>query len=844
MSPSTPGSSNPHLVVSRRALLAASVAALVTASTRPAGATTPLSVVDDGSPAAVIVVPPTPAALVTQAANELRKYISAASGATLPILTEADLAASGTQYDGQTRIYVGLVGSLSDPAIPNDLLNIDADGYIIRTWGNSVTLMGPSPYGTRFAASAFLERFLNVRWLMPTPVGEDVPIMATINMPATNITAVPSFTSRQFSGVDVGPSASDKRTWMTRNRAHGRVAFHHNLHNMFPPSVYAATHPEYYPIINGVRYIPPADATTGYRRTGWQPSFSEPGTIDVAATYLINFFVANPGISSVSLGVNDDGGFSETDPVDSGGPNSVGLPGKSETYYAWVNAVVAQVVAAGHSDKTFGLLAYKNVSDPPTFTLDSRVHPFLTRDRYGWVDSTLGLQDKALLDSWTTKASQLGWYDYNYGVPYVAPRIYTATMAETMGHGATHGVTALYSEMYPNWGEGPKPWILTKLAWDSTLDETSLTQEWCDRAVGPLAGDDLAAYYSAWENYWTTVVPSSEWFASGRGSTYFPLNDPSYLAVVPTTLIDTTDTLMAAVQTKSSSATPKQQQRAATLAQMHSFYRSCVLSYPRPTPVPATATEATAVLDGLAEACAADETRKQLRTAFATDPLLYQLSQPADWAPLHPDQLWGIVSYCQAHEPEGGAIRDRLTTDSTSAPNAEVRNFSALALQLTAGSATQRLANSSYETVTSGGVANWSLWVKTTGTLTRTTSHAHTGAAALKVGQLARGGPVQVVPAQAGLLVTRLNLQAPAGIWRGTVTFSLNLQDASGIQIGTLNNPPFNVAPDPDWQTLDAIFIVPATAGGKTVAKAQVMAILNGFEADPDLYIDDFIAYQ
>ncbi|HCU33987.1 MAG TPA: hypothetical protein DGT21_00660, partial [Armatimonadetes bacterium] len=61
---------------------------------------------------------------------------------------------------------------------------------------------------------------------------------------------------------------------------------------------------------------------------------------------------------------------------------------------------------------------------------------------------------------------------------------------------------AHYAEIYPNWGEGPKPYIHLKLWWNPDRDVDALLDEWYVRCVGPDAAASLKQYYAIWERFW------------------------------------------------------------------------------------------------------------------------------------------------------------------------------------------------------------------------------------------------------------------------------------------------------------------------------------------------------
>src|SRR5699024_2233725 len=130
-----------------------------------------------------------------------------------------------------------------------------------------------------------------------------------------------------------------RREWNLRNRMQSpqQLRLGHNLFNIVPPSKYGDSNPEFYP--NGEPPEPGVNAK-------WQPCFTEEGTIDVAVEEILNYFEKNPEETSISLAVNDSGGYCETDPSHPDYPdkrNSIGLVDMSDIYYDWVNQVVEQV---------------------------------------------------------------------------------------------------------------------------------------------------------------------------------------------------------------------------------------------------------------------------------------------------------------------------------------------------------------------------------------------------------------------------------------------------------------------------------------------------------------------
>jgi hypothetical protein len=292
---------------------------------------------------------------------------------------------------------------------------------------------------------------------MPGPDGEHIPKRESLSVPRLDVWQEPAFFSRLMSGL----KGQEQALWARRNRMHSQIKFHHNLFNVFPTSKYKNTHPEFLPVINGKRFLPPDG--TEHR---WQPCFSAPGVVEEAVKNICEFFAAHPEETSFSLGVNDSGGHYECEACrakDSGQKNFLGFQDLSDRYFQWANAV-AKGVLTKYPDKWFGCLAYSEVAQPPSrVKVHSRIVPFMTFDRMKWVSDRFANEGHTMTERWREKSLYLGWYDYIYGTPYLVPRVYFHTMANYLRWGRDHGVCSIYAEAYPNWGEGPKSYLALKL---------------------------------------------------------------------------------------------------------------------------------------------------------------------------------------------------------------------------------------------------------------------------------------------------------------------------------------------------------------------------------------------
>ncbi|WP_146762326.1 DUF4838 domain-containing protein [Paenibacillus contaminans] len=612
-----------------------------------------VTIVNNGAVNAIIVYPEQAEQQVVKAALTLQNYIEQSTGAKLPVMSR-DWAL--TDPSGVARIYVGF----SIDARHRDLLNpMKDDGYLIDTQGTSITIVGPTEWGTEFGVYRFLEQFAGAVWLLPGPDGDDVVKQSTIEVPRGLIQDEPAVIARHFFGTDESYGLHIYAEWARRNGMHDSLSFHHNLSTLFDPKVFS-DHPEYYP--NGVVPTHPYD---------WQPCFNDV-TASAAINRIVQYFENNPKAISYSLGINDSSNYCEANPNHPDYPNkinSMGYVDMSNIYYAWVNKVAEGVTEYNNgkfADKYFGLLAYWNVIDPPTgFTLHENVVPYITVDRMIWGDNDARAADHALTEAWTAAASKLGFYDYIYGSLYHVPRIYMQTMEDVYRYAINNKVVGHVGELFPNFGgEGPKPWVMAKLQWDPNQDADELMNEWFVRAVGADAAPYMADYFAIWENFWTNRIFETDWYLSWANrevkTNFLLFNDYRYLENVTEEELATARTLMEQAVEKATEG--KQKVRAGLMMQSFEYYEASALSFPRTSAsVPADEDEAQHYLAFIKNSYAYAKKRVELRESFRGDPIL-EISDylnAAKWDGIQFKMINALQQYLQNH-PEAADVAEEL----------------------------------------------------------------------------------------------------------------------------------------------------------------------------------------
>ncbi|MBO1316878.1 DUF4838 domain-containing protein [Acanthopleuribacter pedis] len=433
---------------------------------------------------------------------------------------------------------------------------------------NQMVIAALNHDGLFFGTADFLERYLNRRWLFPGEPGWSRPIIRDLRIPTRTVVERPAFRHRKLSGM-LGPGWE---TWGYFHKAFDYVHRHHSFIQWLPPEQYNHLH-HFFPEIDGKRMVP-----GGNHVYVWQPCLHAEGLLEEVVNNIRIYLDCHPHQKTVSLAINDSirwchcqycAPFYEE-------ANSLGLLHASELYYPWVNQVIEEVLVT-HPDIWFGLIAYANVHDPPLQNpeIHPRVIPFLTYERLRWLRGNYREVDLARHRGYRDRGLQVGWYDYIYGTPYLIPRPLFRQLTDLFRTASENGVAHFYLEIYPNFGEGPKPYLVTKLLWDPYIDVEATLRDWYVHAVGEAAAGDLAAYFAFWENYWYERVPELPWFH--KGYTYLYFQFPDYLRALTFDDIHLCDTLMGRVLAKAE--TPEQQKRASLLYRAYRLYRAHVVSY-------------------------------------------------------------------------------------------------------------------------------------------------------------------------------------------------------------------------------------------------------------------------
>jgi hypothetical protein len=811
-----------------------------------------MPLVVDNQPRAVIVVADDASKQLRDAALVLQKYVRQSTGAQLPI-------------------HIGR--SAYTDAQKLEISKLDGDGFVLKGIdAKSYVITGPTDWGTEFGVYEFLERYLGVRWLFPTEDGTHVPQKKTLDVPDDEVRQQPAYWSRQV--YPIAESWKENTSfrgaaaeWGRRNRLHTRIEFHHNLKNLFPVSKYGQTHPEFYPLVDGKRYIPKDD-----KDFEWQPNFTAPGIVEEAARNIKQYFKDHPEATSYSLGMNDSRRFDEspaTVALDGDKKNYLGIGDVSNSYFTWANAVVTEVLKE-YPDKWFGTLAYSRIAEPPTKVKPHpRIVPFITYDRMKWIEPEIAKQGKELTLRWTAASPVVGWYDYAYGAYYQVPRVYPHQMQNYFKWGAQNGVGLHFSELIPTWGEGPKSWIYLKLQWNPNQNVDALLDDWYTAAVGEKAAPKLREYYAIWEKFWTTTAIKSKWFTPD--GQYLRFTTAEYLADVDPNDIKRSRQLMNEVMALAQ--TPQQKKRAGVLGRAWDFYEASALSYrteiQAQTMLPRTEEEALKLLDEVPN-LAMTQRRNELLARMqdrnhpdaATDYSLMDLG----YAPALRGERWGssLLFNLLPWVPKSEKVRQRLEA-LTHSQVPVVREQAAFTLLVASGKAVPVTNNPSFElgTLSAGAATSdavpekavgdaafgWTLWkIKDEkGTFALSNEQAHSGKRSLRVDKMGSGAPTQHAPFAPGRYYAIAHVLAPeTNKTEGTFSLVVQAIKPNGGWVGSDQNGRFEAKITPKggmWQSVVVPFEIKEEQR-VTIKTLQLIVGVGDWGSDSHVFVDDAAIYK
>lgn len=522
-----------------------------------------LIIVQDGKPAATIVVPAKASAQEIFAADELQTYVKKVSGATLEIKND------GQAIDVVDGVLIAIGNSQPNAAADLGADKLPPEGYRIKITKSLLSLTGKDDVGTQLAVYAFLES-LGVRWLWPGETGEVIPKVPTIEVNSIDQTQQPDFKwrSRGSGGAlwgdpkgaqtemasrqsQLGVSVEHQhqvQLWERRNRWGGwQVYGGHSLGEMFPPEKYAKTHPEYYALINGVRKVP--DETYDYKHGG-QICTSNPEVIKVAVAWVNDFFDKHPDYDAVEVSLNDGGGFCQCDnclALDAGGEvKGEGIEAQemakgearqrtviTDRVFTYVNQI-AEDVQRTHPGKYVVSFAYGPYTNPPK---KLNLHPFAVAQYCLWscyrhADPKMKQEHDQIAAGWAKASPRKAIYEYYINGSWPgAHRLFPQHLAESIKSLKSLGYDLYQTQAGDDFAiNGLNYYLASKLLWNTSLDPQKIIDDFYEKGFGK-AAPSIRRFHQRLESAWDNATKS------GKEPTFVSDMNDALLNVYPPELL-------------------------------------------------------------------------------------------------------------------------------------------------------------------------------------------------------------------------------------------------------------------------------------------------------------------
>jgi hypothetical protein len=423
------------------------------------------------------------------AVREFLKYIKEMSGAELKV--EA-------AHSGVNGVYVGLASSF--PWLRQNIEDLGAEGFVIRSNANNLYMLASAPLGVRQAVNTFLMD-QGCRWFFPGKIWEVIPKKATIKG-SYDIRQQPTYNLGRdpWIGFGVNPQGGrEYKEWMYHNRLGGPqpVEMGHSWYGIDRVKDFEL-HPEWFALVSG-------------KRKNNKVCYSNPEVVKQMIKYALDR--AAKGATSVSLTPDDGLGYCECNQCRSSAqgaevraekgswfatrPDGVIICTVSESLFKAVNQV-AKVVGERYPNVILGCYGYSAYSHPPSFKLERNVFTQTTTE---YRRTPLSLNEQ--IDLWGQRCDHVGIYDYwsvyqwDWDVPLVGKFVPQQIQASLRFYNQ-HNVTALRTEICNNWApRGLSYYIGSHLLWDINADIKPLIRDFYEKAFGPAAAI-MEQYYTKW----------------------------------------------------------------------------------------------------------------------------------------------------------------------------------------------------------------------------------------------------------------------------------------------------------------------------------------------------------
>ena len=435
-----------------------------------------------------IIIAEEPAAPVLRAAMELQRFLEESTHAHFPVGDDSGAV-------GEREIVVGM--NRHSEALGVEKID-SLEGFIMKTFGETIVLAGGEPRGTMYAVYSFLQDCVGCRWF--TPKVSRIPRRERLVVGDIDEKREPALEYREPFFNEAFDGDWSARNLM--NSAHGqlypfmggKVTYGHFVHTfnvLIPPEKYFKDHPEWFSEIDGKR----TDDHT-------QLCLTNPEVLEKVIEGVRTWIRENPKATILSVSQND-----WRNPCTCPACRALDEAEGSHmgTMLTFVNKV-AEAIEDEAPHVAIDTLAYQYTRKAPK-TVRPRPNVII---RLCSIECCFAHpleadcpENKAFADDireWSKIADRLYVWDYvtNFRC-YMMPWPNFNVLGPNVRFFANHNVVGLFEQgSYASGGGGEiaemRAYVLAKLLWDPNVDEWKVRDEFIDGVYGQ-AADAVRKYH-------------------------------------------------------------------------------------------------------------------------------------------------------------------------------------------------------------------------------------------------------------------------------------------------------------------------------------------------------------
>jgi hypothetical protein len=474
--------------------------------------------VDRGASKAPIILAADAPTANLDAAKDLALYIEKISGARPNLLTgnPDPTPASAIWVGAHPKLPALFPGARLDFDHPEEILNLCNGAHLLIAGRDRIAADKQTEFGTVNAIYTFIEKRLDVRWLWPGPLGEDILKRDTLSLPPFEFRFHPPFVTRHF-------WPRNPRDWQTRQRdylyscpfqgGHGFTDWWEKYHD---------AHPDWFALQpDGTRNVPAKNIHDA------KLCISNPGVWKQWLDNAEGKFRADPTLLMVSACPNDGPWHCVCENCRAWDHPAAPKNVLTERHVKFWN-ILARGLRQRLPGRTayVGALAYAAYLTPP---VAEPLEPNIAIGHVGHFPLTSESnreQAKREWKQWADKATLMFyrpnlwyWAGGVWGFPEVAMN---KTVEDFRFLAENKCVGIIVDSMRNVWStQGPQYYLMAQLTYDPLQDGNAVMQDYYRRAFGPAAAD-IEAYWTLMEAAREQIIAAPEFDLGSRNRYKLP----------------------------------------------------------------------------------------------------------------------------------------------------------------------------------------------------------------------------------------------------------------------------------------------------------------------------------